>query len=134
MKLQFGSFTLIDSPAVLPYRNLRLNGTGVVQEAQLLRAAARTLFDRANQNTTLTVETSSLQASQGDAESYLLQIRLNVVGQQTATFITAPVAGDGNQPVTLYLHNAVIPNSTAWLAGCTVYHQFTLVGGQLTTT
>ena len=55
------------------HSNLRINGRQIVHEPDFLRAASIDVFNRDNQRTTLTFQTSKLFDDQAEAEVWMLE-------------------------------------------------------------
>lgn len=125
------SFTLADSPDPVPMTNFRVNGSRNVQEAQFFRAEAARFYDRGNQKTEVTFDTTRLFGSQVDAESFLLMHETDFPGSGLVIFRAGSGAG---QSASRYLQNAVVQIMSSSLLGCTTRHSYRITGGIMQTT
>lgn len=83
----------------------KLNGRGIIQEAQFLRAVKIALFDRGNESYTFNFEVWRVFASPGLAEQFLLGHRKSLAtGNQTLTF---RCGGIGEATTDVLVQNAV---------------------------
>ena len=87
MKILIGNFVLADSPDPIPLTNLRITGSGNVQPAQFFRAAATQFYDRGNQKTEVSFDTTQLWPNQLAAETYILMLRTMFPTQGLVTFV-----------------------------------------------
>jgi len=131
MKISLGNFVLADSPANIPMSNLRINGDRVIQEEALFGAAAKSFFDRGNQRTVVTFDTTRRFNSQLDAETFLLMHETQFPGQGLVTFFSGSV---GQRNYTAYLVNAVVNRVASAISGCTTRHSYRITGGVMSTT
>jgi len=131
MKILIGNFVLADSPDPVPISNLRIACAGNVQAAQFFRAAAAQFYDRGNQKTEITFDTTQLWPNQLAAESYLLMLRTMFPTTGLVTFIAGV---KGTQTASRYLRNAVVQNlQSSMLGACTTRHSFKISGGIMQT-
>lgn len=130
MKILIGNFTLADSPDPVPMTNFRITGSGNIQEAQFFRAAARSFYDRGNQKTEITFDTSQVWTSQLAAENYVLLLRTMFPTQGLVTFIAGT---KGQQTASRYLLNATVQNVQSSVLGFTSKHSFRVTGGVMKT-
>ena len=124
-------FVLADSPANIPLTNLRINGDRVIQEEALFGADATAFFDRGNQRTMVTFDTTRLFDSQLDAETFLLMHETQFPGQGLVTFFSGNV---GQKNYRAYLVNAVVNSVASAISGCTTRHSYRITGGVMSTT
>lgn len=131
MQISLGNFVLANSPDPIPMTNLRINGDRVIQEEALFGAAAKAFFDRGNQRTIVTFETTRLFDSQLDAETFLLLHDTQFPGQGLVTFFSGNV---GQKNFSAYLVNAVVNSVASAISGCTTRHSYRITGGVISTT
>ncbi len=111
--------------------NLRIACAGNVQTAQFFRSAAAQFYDRGNQKTEITFDTTQLWPNQLAAESYLLMLRTMFPATGLVTFIAGV---KGTQTASRYLRNAVVQNlQSSMLGACTTKHSFRISGGVMAT-
>ena len=125
------SFTLADTPDPIPMRTFRVNNSDNIQEAQFFRAAAASYYDRGNQRTEITFETSRLFADQVSAESFILTHRNSFPNQGLVSFVAG---ASGGQQATRYLKNGTVQTVSSQLQGCTTHHSYRITGGIMQTT
>ncbi len=131
MKITIGTFTLADSPDPVPMTNLRIACAGNIQTAQFFRAAAAQFYDRGNQKTEISFDTTQLWPNQLAAENYLLMLRTMFPATGLVTFIAGV---KGTQTASRYLRNAVVQNlQSSMLGACTTRHTFRISGGIMQT-
>jgi hypothetical protein len=131
MRILIGNFVLADSPDPIPMTNFRVNGASNVQEAQFFRAAARAFYDRGNQKTEITFDTTQVWTSQLAAENYVLMLRTMFPTQGTVQFVAGV---KGQQTASRYLLNAIVTNLQCSIAGWTTRQSFRISGGIMQTT
>jgi hypothetical protein len=132
MRILIGNFILADSPDPIPMTNLRIAGSGNVQPAQFFRAVAMQFYDRGNQKTEITFDTSQLWPNQLAAELYLLELRQKFPVTGLVTFIAGR---KGTQTASRYLLNATVQNvQSSMMGACTTKHSFKISGGIMQTT
>jgi hypothetical protein len=132
MRILIGNFVLADSPDPIPMTNLRIAGSGNVQPAQFFRAAQMQFYDRGNQKTEISFDTTQLWPNQLAAESYILMLRTLFPATGLVTFVAGV---KGTQTASRYLLNAVVQNlSSSMMGACTTKHSFRISGGIMQTT
>jgi hypothetical protein len=132
MKILIGNFVLVDSPDPIPMTNLRIAGSGNIQPAQFFRASAVQFYDRGNQKTEITFDTTQLWPTQLAAETYILMLRTMFPTTGLVTFVAGV---KGRQTASRYLLNAVVQNlQSSMLGACTTKHSFRISGGVMQTT
>ncbi len=137
MKITFGTggspLVLVDSPANIVYRNLRINGQGVNQEETLYNAASRAQFYRGNEGTVLTVDTTWQPSTDiPHAEQSALQWRAQIAAIGKSDIVLSD--NSGSSLYTLYLHAATVPEVNIQVAGCTIHVSYRILGPAITTT
>jgi hypothetical protein len=126
------SFVLADSPAAIPMKNFRINGSRNIQEAQFFRATARVFYDRGNRKTEVTFETSREFTDRVSAESFILLHATQFPGVFLAAF-QAGISGAG-ATASRYLKNAAVESVSSSLIGCTTMHSYRITGGVMALT
>jgi hypothetical protein len=132
VKILIGNFVLADSPDPIPLTNLRITGSGNVQPVQFFRATAMQFYDRGNQKTEISFDTTQLWPNQLAAESYILMLRTMFPTTGLVTFVAGV---KGTQTASRYLLNAVVQNlQSSMMGACTTKHSFRISGGIMQTT
>jgi hypothetical protein len=132
MKILIGNFVLADSPDPVPMTNLRIANSGNIQPAQFFRASAMQFYDRGNQKTEITFDTTQLWPTQLAAETYILMLRTMFPATGLVTFIAGV---KGRQTASRHLLNAVVQNlQSSMMGACTTKHSFRISGGIMQTT
>ena len=131
MQISLGNFVLANSPDPIPMTNLRINGDRIIQEEALFGAEAKMFFDRENQRTIVTFDTTRLFDSQLDAETFLLMHETQFPGQGLVTFFSGNL---GQKNYSAYLVNAVVNSVASAISGCTTRHSYRITGGVMSTT
>jgi len=111
-------------------RNLRINSSRAVQEAELLRAPYLAIFDRGNQRNEVTfdvLDNLSTPFSTGQAEAILL-LAQNRCGKGLVTFTGADNAGGA---FIRYMNNAVVQQTSAQHSGIMITYSYRILGGSI---
>jgi hypothetical protein len=125
------AFILAQTPDPIPMRNLRINGEHVIQEEAVYGAAAKVFFDRGNQRTVVTFETTRLFGTPLEAETFLLQHAGMFPYQGLVTFYSGIA---GQKTYTSYLINAVVAQAASGISGLTTRHSYRTAGGVFSAT
>jgi len=106
VRTQWATTWISDDTSAGGYQSgFKLNGRGIIQEAQFLRAAKVALFDRGNESYTFNFDVWRVFDTPGLAEQFLLGHRKSLpTGNQTLTF---RCGGIGETPVDVLAQNAV---------------------------
>lgn len=125
-----GTFVLAQSPDPIPMTNLKVNGSRLIQKADLFRATAGSSYDRGNRRTEVTFETTRLFADQQTAETFLLQHETMFPGTGLVNF----TSGSGSGTFNCYLIAAVVETVQSAISGCTTKHSYKISGGVMSLT
>lgn len=126
-----GSFTtcIIASGGRDEPGDLRVTSRPIVQIAQGLRWDAIKTFDRRNTQTEITFTITKTHATTMAAEKFALEYRSQIPrrGNVTMTMAVGQSLGSVRQ-----LLDASIDMQTTAIIGVTTFHQFTIIGGEVT--
>ena len=126
------SFTLADSPGVVPYTGLTINGSRSIQTDPVVRGQSPVFSDRRNRQTEVTFNTTRLFADVPTAEAFLLTHETMFPDGQR--FLVTFLSGNGTTAGAKYLKNAVVQSVQSGVSGATTRHSYRIVGGVMTTT
>jgi hypothetical protein len=134
MRILFGTIELAAGPIRASVRpggpfDISINARRLVQEAQFIRAAQVTMFDRGNLKTTIRFSVRRQHATVQDSEYWLLTHTYAVQEAATAIFMAESTSGSR---VELYLASAVLGVSDHLYKGVGTYHTYTIEGGKFT--
>jgi len=125
------SFTLVDSPGIVPYTNLSISASRSIQRDNVVRARQPVFSDRRNRSTEVTFNTTRLFADPPTAEAFLMMHETMFPDGQR--FLVTFQSGNGVAVASKYLANAVVQSIQSTISGATTRHSYRITGGVFTT-
>lgn len=127
MRVTIGTFVLADHDKT-SVSNFRINGSRLVQVAELVRAETVQVFGRGNRKTTVTFDVSREHADVRTSETFILGHATNVPESGLITFEAISASGALTRR---YLNAAVCSVVDCSYAGVTTVHTYQIIGGKM---